>query len=153
TATELVSGIDKPAEKLAASDLFCRTKIQNASSATSQMTAEQRKAVKENHSPGDTLKQKAGRFMDIDYLFAAMATAAGFEARMARIPDRGDTFFSKQRPTRYFINNFSVAVKMDDKWRFFDPTSPYLEPGMLRWEEEGGQALVSDPKEGFWTPV
>jgi hypothetical protein len=153
TATEIVSGIDKPAEKLAALDLFCRTKIQNASSSTSQMTAEQRKAVKENHSPGDTLKQKAGRFMDIDYLFAALATAAGFEARMARIPDRGDTFFSKQRPTRYFINNFSVAVKMDDKWRFFDPTSPYLEPGMLRWQEEGGQALVSDPKEGFWTPV
>jgi hypothetical protein len=153
TAAEIVSGIEKPAEKLAAIDLFCRTKIQNASSSTSQMTAEQRKAVKENHSPGDTLKQKAGRFMDIDYLFAALATAAGFEARMARIPDRGDTFFSKQRPTRYFINNFSVAVKMDDKWRFFDPTSPYLEPGMLRWQEEGGQALVSDPKEGFWTPV
>jgi hypothetical protein len=33
---------------------------------------------------------------------------------------------------------------------FFDPLSRYLEPGMLRWQEEGQQALVSDPKEGFW---
>jgi hypothetical protein len=150
TAAELVSGLDKPEEKLAALDLFCRTKIQNASSAASHMTAEQRKAVKENHSPGDTLKQKAGRFMDIDYLFAALATAAGFDARMARVPNRADTFFDRRRPTTYFIDEFSVAVKVGDEWRFYDPTSRYLEPGMLLWQEEGQAALVSDPKEGFW---
>jgi hypothetical protein len=150
TAAELVSGIDKPEDKLAALDLFCRTKIQNISSEASHLTAEQRKAVKENHSAGDTLKQKAGRGMEIDYLFAALASAAGIEARMARIPNRGDTFFDRRRTTTYFIENFSVAVKVGDQWTFFDPTSPYLEPGMLRWEEEGQQALVSDPKEGFW---
>ena len=72
---------------------------------------------------------------------------------MARIPNRGDTFFDRRRPTTYFIENFSVAVKAGEKWLFFDPTSQYLEPGMLRWEEEGQQALVSDPKEGFWAPT
>jgi hypothetical protein len=91
--------------------------------------------------------------MDIDFLFAALANAAGFEARIARIPDRGDTFFDRRRPTTYFIDNFSVAVRINDKWMFFDPLSRYLEPGMLRWQEEGQQALISDPKEGFWTPT
>jgi uncharacterized protein DUF3857 len=153
TAAELVSGIEKPEDKLAALDLFCRTKIQNVSSAASHMTEEQRKAVKENHSAGDTLKQKAGRGMDIDFLFAALANGAGFEARIARIPDRGDTFFDRRRPTTYFIDNFSVAVRVNDKWVFFDPLSRYLESGMLRWQEEGQQALVSDPKEGFWNPT
>jgi hypothetical protein len=151
TAAELVTGIDKPEDKLAALDRFCRTKIENISNSTSQLTADQRKAVKENNSAGDILKQKAGRGMDIDFLFAALASAAGFDARMARIPDRGDTFFDTRRTTTYFIRNFSVGVKVDDSWKFFDPASPHLEPGMLRWQEEGQPALVSDPKEGFWT--
>ena len=63
----------------------------------------------------------------------------------------GDFFFSKQRPTTYFINSFSVAVKHEDHWIFYDPGTPFLEPGMLRWQEEGSIALVSDPKEGFFT--
>jgi hypothetical protein len=149
-AAEVTSGITEPAGKLAALDRFCRTRIRNVNSSASHATAEEDKAVKENHSPGDTLKQKAGRGMDIDYLFAALASAAGFDARMARIPDRGDTFFSPRRPTTYFIENVSVAVKAGDNWTFFDPATPYLEAGMLRWQEEGQQALISDPKEGFF---
>ena len=77
-AVELVSGLEQPEDKLAALDAFCRTKIRNLSSSSVHVTAEERKAVKENHSPGDTLKQKAGRGLDVNFLFAAMATAAGF---------------------------------------------------------------------------
>jgi hypothetical protein len=44
-----------------------------------------------------------------------------------------------------------VAVKVNDKWLFFDPSTPFLENGMLRWQEEGQSALISDPKEGFFT--
>jgi hypothetical protein len=151
TAVELVSGIDKPEDKLYALDLFCRTKIQNVSSAASHLTAAQKSAIKENHSPGDILKQKAGRGMDVDYLFAALANAAGFDARLARVPDRGDTFFDRSLPTLYFLGNLDVAVKVNDKWLFFDPSTRFLENGMLRWQEEGQSALISDPKEGFFT--
>lgn len=150
-AAELTAGIEKDGEKLDAIDRFCRTKIRNFSSNAFHLTAEERKAIKENHSPGDTLKQMAGSGTDVDLLFVALANAAGFEARMARISDRSDFFFSKQRPTTYFINSFSVAVKHDDHWIFYDPGTPFLEPGMLRWQEEGSIALVSDPKEGFFT--
>jgi hypothetical protein len=150
TAVEIVTGIEKPEDQVAALDNFCRTKIRNLSSRAFHVTADERKTLKENHSPGDTLKQKAGWGRDLDLLFASMVNAAGIEARMARVPDRGDTFFTPERPTTYFIQNFSVAVKLGEKWRFWDPSTPYLEPGMLRWQEEGQQALVSDPKEGFF---
>ncbi len=150
TAAEIVDGIDKPEEKLTALDAFCRSKIRNLSSSAFQLTPEERKAIKENHSPADTLKQTAGRGMDVNFLFAALANAAGFDARMARIPSRGDTFFSVQRPTTYFIDSFSVAVKVGDNWSFYDPATPYLEPGMLRWQEEGQMALISDSKDGFF---
>jgi hypothetical protein len=91
--------------------------------------------------------------MDIDYLFAALAGAAGFDARIARVPDRGDFFFSSQRPTTYFLENMDVAVKVGEKWLFFDPATPYIAPGMLRWQEEGLKALISDAKEGFFAPT
>jgi hypothetical protein len=149
-AAELVSGAKDTEGQLALLDTYCRTKIDNLSVSSSRMTAEQQKALKQNRSPGDTLKQKAGWGTDVDLLFAALANAAGFDARMARIPDRGDTFFNPVRPLTYFIRSFSVAVKVNDKWVFYDPATPYLEHGMLRWQEEGQQALVSDPKEGFF---
>ena len=150
TAAELVSGSDKDEQKLAAIERFCRTKIRNVLSSSVHLTPEERKAYKENHSPADTLKHKEGTGTDINLLFVALANAAGFDARMARIADRGDFFFHKGRTTTYFLNARSVAVNSSGKWLFFDPATSYLEPGMLRWQEEGTQALVSDPKEGFF---
>jgi hypothetical protein len=150
TAAEIVSGSDQPEDKIAAIEAFCRTKIRNLSSRTSHMTAEERKAVKDNNSPADTLKQKAGWGMDIDLLFASLANAVGLDARMARLTNRDDVFFDRALALTYFLNSFSVAVKIGDGWRFFDPATPYLERGMLRWQEELGQALISDPKEGFF---
>ncbi len=150
TAAELISSADTPDQKLSAIDSFCRTKIRNFSSRAFHMTPDERKALKDNRSPADTLKQKAGSGLDVDLLFVALASATGFDARMARAPDRGDTFFSTQRPTTHFLENLIAAVKLNEKWVFFDPSTSYLEPGMLRWQEEGQQALVSDPKEGFF---
>jgi hypothetical protein len=150
TAAEVVSGAEKPEDKLAALDTYCRTKIRNVNSNFFHVTADERKAMKENHSPGDTLKQKMGDRADVDLLFAAMANAAGLEARMARVSDRSDVFFTQQRPTTYFLDNQIVAVKLNDKWTFYDPSASYLEPGMLRWQQEGLPALISDPKEGFF---
>ena len=149
-AAELTAGIEKPEDKVAAIELYCRTKIRNITSSAFHVSAEERKSLKPNHSPGDTLKQMAGRGLDVNLLFVALVNAAGLEARMARIPDRSDTFFDMRLPTTYFLRSLSAAVRIGEKWSFFDPATPYLEPGMLRWQEESQQALVSDPKEGFF---
>jgi hypothetical protein len=150
TAAELISGLDKPEDKLAALDKFCRTKIRNIFNEASGLTGEEIKALKVNKSAGDTLRQKAGKSIDVDMLFAAMATASGFDARLARVSDRGDVFFDLRRPTTYFLDKEIVAVKVNDKWAFYDPSVSYLENGMLPWRQEGIQALISDPKEAFF---
>ena len=150
TAAEVITGAATPEAKVAALDEYCRTKIRNLNSSASHLTTEQRKAIKDNLSPGDTLKQKAGTGLDIDLLFVAMADASGFDARVTRIPDRGDKFFSTSVASTYFIENYSAAVKIGDHWAFFDPATQYLEPGMLRWQEEGQKALISDQKAGFF---
>jgi len=129
---------------------FCRTKIKNLSDDASGLTDDEKKKLKDNKSPGDTLKRSQGTGSDIDYLFAALARAAGFEAYYALSGNRDDLFFSKNLANGYFLRSSFVAVKVGEKWEFFSPAEMYTEFGMLGWPEEGQDALVLDPKEPFW---
>jgi hypothetical protein len=154
-ATEETASATTPEQKLEKLFEYCRTKIKNVYDDASGMTSEQRAKLKENKLPSDTIKRGMGTGFDIDMLFAALATAAGFEARIIHLADRGDTFFDKNFTDNYFIRTFDIAVRVGDEWRFYDPASTYVPFGMLRWQEEGQDALVSDPKEPAWvkTPL
>jgi hypothetical protein len=155
TAAKAVGDATTPEQKLERLFEFCRSNIKNVNSESSGMSAEERAKVKENKSPADTLKRGVGNGNDIDMLFAALATAAGFEARVVNLSDRSDTFLDKSFPDDYFIHAYDIAVKVGDQWRFYDPASTYVPLGMLRWQEEGQDALLSDPKEPVWikTPL
>jgi hypothetical protein len=144
-----------PEEKLRRIFEFCRSQIKNINDDASGITNEERAKWKDNKTPADTLKRGMGTGFDIDCLFAAMATAAGFDARIARLANRSDTFFDINFPDDYFINSYNIAVKVGDDWRFYDPATTFLPYGMLRWQEEGTDALISDPKEPLFvkTPL
>jgi hypothetical protein len=127
---------------------FCRTEIRRIDDDAAEDAA-QRAAdlAKENKTPADTLKRKAGTGKDIDFLFAALASAAGFEVRYAALSDRGRFFFDDRYPTPHMLVSYNIAVRLNDRdpWRFFDPAGRYLSFGMLRWQEEGTPALLVDP--------
>jgi len=146
-AASLIGTASEPEAKLARLLDFCRAQIKNIYDDASGITADDRAKLKENKSASDTLKSGKGDGGDINYLFAALATAAGFEARIALLPDRGDTFFDPRFADAYFLRSRSVAVKVGEKWQFFDPASRFVPMGMLRWQEEGVSALISDPKD------
>jgi hypothetical protein len=155
TAASLIADAKTDDEKLARLFDFCRTKIRNASDDASGLTAEERAKVKDNKSPSDTLKRGIGSTVDIDLLFAALANASGFDARIVLSPDRGDMFFDKTLPNSYFIDPHNIAVNVGGTWKFYDPGFNYITIGMLRWQEEGEQALITDPKAPVWvdTPL
>ncbi len=144
-----------PEQKLDRLFEFCRSKIKNGNDDASGMTPEERAKWKENKSPSETLKRGMGTGQNIDFLFATMAIAAGFEVRLANLGDRSDTFFDPTFPDDYFISSYDIAVRVGDAWRFYDPASTYIAEGMLRWQEEGQDVLISDPKEPTWerTPM
>jgi hypothetical protein len=154
-ATEITAGVSTPDQQLEKLFEFCRTKIKNVNDDASGMTSEQRAKLKDNKTPSDTLKRGMGTSFDIDMLFAALANAAGFEARVIHLADRGDVFFDRAFTDDYFIRTFDVAVRVGETWRYYDPASTYVPFGMLRWQEEGQEALLSDPKEPAWlvTPL
>jgi hypothetical protein len=155
TATQLVGDAKTDDEKLMRIFEFCRNKIKNTSNDASGLTADERAKLKDNKTPSDTLKRGMGNGADIDLLFAALAAAAGFDARIVLAPDRGDLFFNKELPNIYFIDPRMIAVNAGGTWKFFNPGYNYLPYGMLRWQEEGQQALITDPKQPVWvdTPM
>ncbi len=154
-ATELTSGATSDEEKVDRLFHFCRTEIRNVSRHASELTTEERKKLKENKSPSDTLKRGMGYAGDIDLLFASLATAVGFDARIVLAPDRGQVFFNRNLPNAYFLNASNIAVRVGQDWRFYNPGYTFVPPGMLRWQEEGTPSLITDPKQPVWvnTPL
>jgi len=155
TAAAVIGEASSNDDKLSRLFQFCRTKIKNASSDSSALTSEERSKLKENKSPADTLKRGTGTAADIDLLFAALASAAGYDARIVLAPDRGEYFFDKSVANAFFLEPSCIAVRVGEEWKFFNPGYNYLPAGMLRWQEEGEQALVTDPKQPLWvkTPM
>jgi transglutaminase-like putative cysteine protease len=155
TAASLVADAKTDNEKLERLFDFCRTKIKNVSLDSSGMTPDELKKLKENKNPSDTLKRGMGNSANIDQLFAALANASGFDARIVLAPDRGDLFFDKSIPNSYFIDPMNIAVKVGGNWKFFNPGYPHIPFGMLRWQEEGQASLITDPSQPVWveTPM
>jgi transglutaminase-like putative cysteine protease len=154
-AVSLTEGAKTDEEKIANLFDFCRYKIKNTSNDASGLTSEERAKLKDNKTPSDTLKRGMGTGGDIDLLFAALANAAGLDARIVLAPDRGDIFFDKSLPNAYFVRPQNIAVNIGGTWKFFNPGYNYIPFGMLRWQEEGQQSLVTDPKNPVWvsTPM
>ncbi len=154
-ATEAIGDAQAPEQKLERLFNYCRSKIRNVSDDASGLTADQLRKMKENKSASDTFKRGYGTGADINFLFAAMAMSAGFDARYAVLSDRSQKFFDPSFANRYFMKAYNVAVKVGDQWRFFDPGSNHIPFGTLRWQEEGIQALITDSKESFFvqTPL
>lgn len=152
-AASIIGDAKTPDEKIGRLFSFCREKIRNVSDDASGMTAEERKKLKENRSPADTLKRGIGNGADVDLLFAALATAAGYDARIVLAPDRGDLFFNKAIANAYFLNPSNIAVRLGEEWKFYNPGYNYIPIGMLRWQEEGLEALITDPKQPVWVNI
>ena len=144
-AQEAIGDAVSPDEKLQRLFDFCHSRVKNIYDSASEMTAEERASRKENKTPADILKHGQGTGFEINALFAALANAAGFDARGALLADRSDAFFDRTFPDPYFLRTISIAVKFSSDWRFFDPGSTYVPYGMLPWQEEGEAALITDP--------
>lgn len=153
-AAEAVGDATTDDQKLERLFRYVRTRIRNISYDPA-FTAEERRRIARENSAADTLRRGTGTMRQINMLFAALAAAAGYDARVALLADRSDIFFDPDFPDAYFLTTYDIAVRVGDQWRFFDPGSLHIPYGMLRWREEGQQALVTDPREPVWvrTPL
>lgn len=149
-AAEITAGATTDDEKLQKIFDFVRTNIKNTQDENSGFTEDQIEKLKENKKPSDTLKRGVGPGIDINLLFAALANAAGMQARVALLPDRGQRLFDPSVQIPGALRPSNIAVRFGNSWKFFDPGLQYITPGMLRWQEEGVDALIADERP-IWT--
>lgn len=146
TANAIIADAGTPEQKIERLLDFCRTKIKNISSGTPEMFASNRAKIKENKSSSDILNRRSGTGRDINLLFCALARAVGLDARVALVADRSQYFFDPKTEDAllcaFFLRSNNIAVRIGDQWRFFDPGSYYVPNGMLRWQEEGQNAMI-----------
>jgi hypothetical protein len=142
-SAEIVAGAATREQKLERIYSFCRTNIKNTYDINTGLTSDDLEKLKDNKKPADTLKRGIGTGIDINLLFAALAHAAGFEARVALAPDRGKSFFDRNVAIRGALRPSNIAVLVGDSWKFYDPGYHYVTPGMLRWQEEGVDVLIA----------
>jgi hypothetical protein len=144
-SAEVVKGASSDEEKLRRLFEFVCKEFKNTGY-ESDAVREARKKVKQNNNTADTWKHKTGTGYEITLLFVALAQAQGFEARVTRTAERSFGPFRHDFTDLYFLPTYNVAVKVAGKWKFCDPASPFLPFGMLRSDEEGQVALITDPK-------
>ena len=149
-AAELTVGLSTPTQKIDRILDYCLNRIKSIYHDRSGVTAEQRLKLKPRKKPSDTLKQGMGTGRDIAKLFAALLNATGIRAYIALCAGSDDFFFNPQFLDPYFLNRMQVAVELDGGWKFYDPASPYLEPGMLLWPKEGVESLILHRKQPFF---
>ncbi|MET0646727.1 MAG: DUF3857 domain-containing protein [Pyrinomonadaceae bacterium] len=149
-AARLVADAKTDAEKLQRLYDFCRIKIRNVNDDASGLTRDERAKLKDNKSVADTLKREQGTGSDINFLFAALARAAGFEARVAFSGSNDDFFFDRSYMHWSFLRSALIAVRLGESWQLFSPAGRYTPYGMKPWPVEAQDVLVTDPKLPVW---
>ena len=149
-AQQIAGSAQTDTEKLSKLFQFAKTQIKNIVFGTSFTDETRAEINKKNKTAGDVLKNKQAGAADIDLLFASMATALGYDARMVLSGDRSEMFFKPQNQSLRFVHPCCVAVKVGSDWKLYNPGAYFIPEGMLVWNEEGTAAMVAGEKDFHW---
>ncbi len=111
---------------------------------------EKREKLKENSNVEDVWKNGYGNGTELNWLFLALARAAGFEAYAVFASDRRNYFFNPKIPDEHKLDSNLVLVKINGKDVFCDPGAAFTPYGLLMWPETGVKGLRLDKDGGTW---
>lgn len=111
---------------------------------------EKRENLKDNHSAEDLLNRGYGRGNEINFLFAALCRAAGFEAWIVELVARDRGFFFQNILDPSQLNAIVVAVRVGSEWRYFDPATRFCPFNLLPWAETGTKGIRLEMNSGYF---
>ncbi len=155
-AQKLTAGLTDPQAKLKA--LYGRAQEIRNLSYDRTLTKQRRKElkIKDNRNVADVLKNNYGLRSDITRAFAAMAVAAGFDAKVVRVATRDDNLFDKVSCNLYSQFDTELAVvNLNGKDQYYDPATPLCPIGLVQWSCTGavGLAPSKNPPAFMMTPT
>lgn len=102
---------------------------------------DKRNGIKDPQTVADILTQKRGNNLQLNYLFVALARAAGMKAYIMAVTNRDRTIFDPSLILFSQLNDDLSIVEFDGKDRFFDPAIPFCPYGQLLWTHSGSGAI------------
>jgi len=126
--------------------IYARVQQIRALSYEPEKTKKERKQqnLKENKNAEDVLNHGYAFEDEINWVFIAMARAAGFQAFPVRIVARNRSIFNSERPDANQLNSSVVEVKIGSGHRFLDPATVYCRFGLLPWGETDAGGIRVD---------
>lgn len=149
-AMTVVAGAATPEEKLR--KLYARAQqIRNLSYEPDKTDSETR-ALRDNRSAVDVLRNGYGYRGEINRFFVALARACGFDAYAIRVGERDEDFLAKNVPLANQLDGEASVVTVDSKPYYLDPGTPYAPFGILSWQKSntGGLLIARKQDQAVW---
>jgi hypothetical protein len=148
--TEIVGPADAPETKLR--KIYERVqKLRNTGWEEQKTEQEQkREKQKEVKNSEDVWRQGYGNSQQINWVFIALARAAGFPAYSVFVSARSAYFFNPQLMNSRQLDVDVALVKLNGKDVYCDPATKFAPFGLLPWPETGVKGLQLDKDGGSW---
>jgi len=139
-ATTAIGGATTPEEKLR--KLYARAQqIRNLSYEPDKTDSEAR-ALRDNNSAVDVLRNGYGDLRDINRFFVALARGVGLDAHVIRIGERDEEFLAKNVPVGRQLDGELATVTIEGTPYYLDPGTPYAPFGVLSWQKSNTTGLL-----------
>ena len=146
---QIVSPSDTPEAK--AEKIYARVQqLRNTSFQVEKTDAEQKREKAKTNNVEDIWRLGAGDGSQINWLYLALAQAAGIEAYPVYVSGRNEYFFNKQIMNASQLNGTVVLLKLNGKEVYCDPGTAFAPYGLLPWTETGVAGLRLDKDGGTW---
>ena len=156
----LVAGATSQTQKLKNIYAFVMT-LENTDFTRSHTRAEDKaQGLKAATTVEDVLARKRGAGDDLAALFVSMARAAGMQAYLMGVTNRGERLFLKDYLSTRQLDDLIAIVNVDGKEGFYDPGQRYCTFGHIAWQHtlsgglrqaDSGVKLVSTAHENYTT--
>ncbi len=148
--SQIVSPADTPEQKLRKIYARCQT-IRNMTYEREKSEQElNREKLQQVFNVEDIWKRGYGSAWTINWLFLALARAAGFEASPVLVSTRDQHIFNPTFMNPSDLNTNVVVVKLDGKDLYLDPGVAFAPFGLLPWTESGAEGLRLEKEGGTW---
>jgi hypothetical protein len=147
---QIVSPTDTPEQK--ARKIYARVQQLRNLTYEEEKTAqeEKREKQKDTFNVEDVWKHGYGYARQLDWLYLALARAAGLEAYAVLVPERSEYFFHMQSMNPNRLTDGIVLLRLNGKDVYCDPGTVFLPFGLLPWTETDVQGLKLDKEGGSW---
>jgi hypothetical protein len=147
---QIVQPSDPPEVKLR--KIFDRVQHLRNTSFELRKTQQEEKRDKEKFDENveDVWKRGYGTPWQLDWLYVALARAAGFEAYGCWVSSRAEYFFTPVTMQAGHLSEPAVLVKLNGKDLYLNPGSEFAPYGMLNWSETAARGMRLDKDDGTW---